>query len=203
MVSQSTFRNTGDDSLATWSFSGDGTAPCKNNVFKFNTVQNTWRASGMALYGGQDITFTDNIVYDTSNYPGLLISTTFSPLPLSGTSTFTRNSLIRAGGSHYGQPHGALKIFTDSLPISGVKVSDLEVDAATYSAIEVVGNQGVSNTTFDTVTIKNPMQQALWIVSGSQGSMSLSNFTVTGAAKGLQNDAQSFTLTQGSNVTGL
>jgi hypothetical protein len=201
-VSNCTFRNTGDDSMATWSFSADGPLPCKNNTFKFNTVQAPWRANCMAIYGGDTITFTDNICYDTSNYPGLLVSTTFSALPFSGTNTMARNTLVRAGGPHYNQEFGALRLFADSAAVSGIAISDTDIQSPTYSGLNFGGGQTMSGVTLDKVTIKDPGTQGIWVTSEAHGGATLSNVTITGATTGLKNDAPGFILTQGSGNTG-
>lgn len=203
-VTQSTFRNTGDDSMATWSYSADGPLPCKNNTFSFNTAVAPWRANCMAVYGGDTITFTDNICYDTSNYPGLLVSTTFSAIAFSGTNTMARNSLVRAGGPHYGQEFGALRVFADTAQISGVVITDTDIESATYSGLQFGGSQRMSNVTIDKMTIANSATQAIWVTSEAQGAVTLSNVVVSGAGVGLKNDAPTnFIITQGSGNSGL
>lgn len=201
-VTQSHFRNTGDDAMATWSFSGDGTLPCKKNTFKFNTVQAPWRANCMAIYGGEDITFTDNLCYDTSNYPGLLVSTTFSALPFGGANTMARNSLIRAGGPHYGQEFGALRLFADSKPVNNVTISDTLIDSSTYSGLHFGGGQAMSAVVIDKLTIKDSGTQGIWITSEAQGGATLSNVTVQGSGTAFKNDASGFTITKGSGNVG-
>ena len=117
VVEQSHLRNTGDDALATWSLqrAGEG-PPCENNVFRHNTVQTVWRANCFAIYGGKDHKIQDSVCADTSNYPGILLATTpaFQPWPFDGTTAIERNTLVRAGGKHYGYDHGALKILRRS-----------------------------------------------------------------------------------------
>ncbi len=205
IVEQSTFRNTGDDSLATWSFSSDGPVPCKNDLFQFNTVQTVWRANCFAIYGGQDIQVEDNLCADTSNYPGLLISTTFSPLPLTGTTAVLRNTLTRAGGPHYGQQYGALRFFADAQPLGGtVNVSDLEIADPTFAGIQFAGTNTTSGVTLDDVTVTNYQTQGIWITSEASGSATVTNVSISGTPNvGLQNDASSaFTLTRGSGNSG-
>jgi hypothetical protein len=112
VVEQSHFRNTGDDSLAAWSPTFDGT-PDTNNTFRFNTVQSPWRATCFAIYGGKDNRIEDNVCADTVEYPGVFLASTaaFSPYPFDGTTSVQRTALTRAGGPMYGQGHGALKLF--------------------------------------------------------------------------------------------
>ncbi len=205
VVEQSSFRNTGDDSLATWSFSADGPLPASNNVFRFNTVQTVWRANCIAVYGGQDNRIEDNTCADTSNYPGLMISTTFSAIPFTGMTTAQRNTLTRAGGMHYNnQEFGALRFMADTQPISNVTVKDLTILSPTFSGIQFGGSQNVSGVTIDNVTVSNYGKSGIRINSESHGSAMANNVTVSGPLnQGMQNDAPSaFQLQRGSGNAG-
>jgi hypothetical protein len=205
VVEQSHFRNTGDDSIATWSYTQDG-PPCVNNTFRFNTVQNVWRATCLAIYGGKDHKIEDNLCADTYNYPGIFLSTTagFQPWPFDGTTTVARNTLTRAGGPHYGYSHGAFKVFSDFSPVHGVQVSDLQIDDSTFYGIHFEGSQAVSQFQFDGVQINGYGTAGMWVTSNARGSVQANNVVVTGPLnKGLQNDAQSaFSFQRGSGDTG-
>ncbi len=205
VVEQSSFRNTGDDSIATWSFSADGPLPASNNVFRFNTIQTVWRANCIAVYGGQDNRIEDNTCADTSNYPGLMISTTFSAMPFTGMTTAQRNTLTRAGGMHYNnQEFGALRFMADTQSISNVTVKDLIIDNPTFSGIQFGGSHNVSGVTIDNVTVSNYGKSGIRINSESHGSAMASNVTVSGSLnQGMQNDAPSaFQLQRGNGNTG-
>lgn len=204
IVEQSSFRNTGDDSIATWSYTADGPAPCDGNVFRFNTVQAVWRANCLAIYGGSNNSMQDNTCADTSNYPGLLLSTTFSAIAFSGMTTVERNTLTRAGGPHYGQQFGALRVFADTAPVSGVNVSDIDIVSPTFSGIHFGGAQQASGITMSGVHVSDYGTVGVWVSSEAHGSAEMDNVTVTGALnKGLQNDApNAFTLNRGSGDTG-
>jgi len=95
VVQQTIIRNTADDGLAMWSdrISDSG------NVFKFNTIQVPILANGIAIYGGNDNSATDNVVVDSVTMGGgLHAGNRFSAVPISGTTTFARNSVLRCGG---------------------------------------------------------------------------------------------------------
>ncbi len=51
IVEHSDFRNNGDDDMAIWSANNQ---ECINNIFRYNTSENCWRASGVAIYGGKN-----------------------------------------------------------------------------------------------------------------------------------------------------
>jgi hypothetical protein len=205
VVEQSSFRNTGDDAIGTWSFAGDGPLPCENDSFRFNTVQTVWRASCLAAYGGKDIHFEDNVCADTSNYPGLLIATSAGSLPFGGTLTAERNTLVRAGGPHYGQEIGALRIFADQLPISGVQVLTMLIEEPTFSGIQFAGAQPSTAIVLRAIEVKNPGTVGISITSEAQGAAQADNVTVEGVppSQGLRNDATAaFSLQRGTGNTG-
>jgi hypothetical protein len=205
IVEQSNLRNTGDDALATWSYTQDG-PPCENNVFRFNTVQLVWRATCLAIYGGKDHKIQDNLCADTSNYPGIFLSTTagFQPWPFTGTTLVERNTLTRAGGPHYGYSHGAFKVFSDFNAVTGVQVSDLDIEDSTFMGIHFEGTQAVSNISFANVQINGYGMMGIWVTSNAHGTVQADNVVVTGPLdKGLQNDDPSgFTFTRGNGDSG-
>jgi hypothetical protein len=204
VVEQSTFRNTGDDALATWSFASDGPAPCENDAFRFNTVQAVWRANCIALYGGKNNLVQDNVCADTADYPGVLVSTTFGALPFDGTTLVQRNTIVRGGGPHYGQEFAALRFFADQAPVSGIQVEDVLIDAPTFSGIQFSGSQLVSGVTLNRITIRDYTTNGIWITSEAHGSTSASDVGVSGPpGSGLKNDASdTFTIERGAGNSG-
>jgi hypothetical protein len=86
-VFNSSFRTTGDDSLAVWSSTfvrDQATDIGHDNHFVNNTIQLPWRANGVAIYGGFGNTIENNLIYDTMNYPGIMLATDHSPQPSRG-----------------------------------------------------------------------------------------------------------------------
>lgn len=205
IIEQSSFRNTGDDAIATWSFSADGPLPTDGNVFRFNTIQTVWRANCIALYGGKDNRVEDNVCSDTSNYPGVMLSTTFSALPFTGTTLVQRNTLLRAGGKHYvNQEFGALRFMADQQPISNIRVQDLDIQGSTFAGLQFGGSQNLSGVVIAGVTIRDSGAASIRVNSESRGSAELAHVTVqSGASQGLQNDAPSaFDLKKGAGNSG-
>jgi hypothetical protein len=93
-VSNSFFRNTGDDAMAMWS----ETTADANNTFDHNTVQTPTLANGIAIYGGKDITVSGNLVADPIREGSALhLGTRFGAQPFSGTINVTNNTTVRAG----------------------------------------------------------------------------------------------------------
>ncbi len=50
IVEQCSFRNNGDDDMASWSRSN---GLCENNTFRYCTAENNWRASSLGFFGGK------------------------------------------------------------------------------------------------------------------------------------------------------
>jgi hypothetical protein len=209
-IEQSTFRNTGDDSIATWSYAADGTAPCQGDVFQFDTVQTVWRASCFALYGGSDNSIESSTCADTSNFSGVFIATTggFDVIPFGGMTTVEHVTLTRAGGWHASYDYngmGALKFFADGKPIAGtIEISDLLLDSPVLAGIQFSGSQEISGVTLSGIQVHNYGTEGIAVDSGSNGSAELDGVAVTGSVNvGLKNDSPStFTLERGSGDTG-
>jgi len=141
-VANSHFRNTGDDALASWSIGTD--PPNHGNVFRFNSVQLPWRANCFGIYGG-GTTIQDSVCTDTQ-YPGILLGRMFNANAFTATKV-TGVSLLRAGGPQYGE-QGALKLNPEQGPVQNIQISNVDIDSATYSAL-----QFAAGNTIDTVSV--------------------------------------------------
>lgn len=205
IVEQSSFRNTGDDSIASWSNMGAG-PPCQSNTFSFDTVQAPWRATCFALYGGKDAKVSSSVCADTSNFPGLYLSTTsaFTPWPFDGITTVEQVTLTRAGGPHYGYDHGALKLYSSASGVHGIHASDLDLEDSTFAGVQIEGAQTVSDVTLSNVTIHGYGTFGIWVTADAKGSASADGVVVTGGTGvGLKNDAGgAFTFQKGAGDSG-
>ncbi|HEX3851059.1 MAG TPA: glycosyl hydrolase family 28-related protein, partial [Polyangiaceae bacterium] len=134
-VTQTHFRNTGDDAMASWSRApvpGFTPGTNTNNAFTFNTVQAPWLANCFGIYGGNDTKVEDNICSDTVMFPGILIAQQFDSMSFGGTTTIARNSLERDGGFDFGDGQCALKLFADQGAMSGFLLKDLLISDSSY-----------------------------------------------------------------------
>jgi hypothetical protein len=87
-------RNTGDDGMAMWS---EITAD-SNDTFDHNTVQTNVLANGIAVYGGNDNTVSNNLVADPIREgSGLQVGSRFNAVPFTGHLWITNNTTVRAG----------------------------------------------------------------------------------------------------------
>jgi hypothetical protein len=200
-VQQSMIRNTGDDGLAMWTESQND----HDNVFQFNTVQLPILANGIAIYGGANNRITDNYVADTlTQGGGIHVGNRFNSIPLSGTTTIARNTLVRAGSYDPGMKFGIGAIWfyaLDANMTGTVNVEDNDFNDSSYEAIQFFG-KSVSNVTFNNDHINGVGTYAVQI--HSDGSAAFNNVTATklGAAGIFSCQGTRFKVTQGAGNSG-
>ncbi len=190
-VFNSNIRYTGDDGLAVWAsqFVKDTSVDIgHDNHFLNNTVQMPWRANGIAIYGGYGNTIENNLIYDTMNYPGIMLATDHSPLPFSGTTLIANNGLYRDGGVFWGeaQQFGAITLFPSTIAIPGVTIRDTDIHDSTYDGIQFKNGSGnMPNVAITNVTIdKSNHGAGILAMSGATGNATLTNVTITNSNTG-------------------
>ena len=158
VVEHCNFRNNGDDGMAIWSAEG---LECINNTYRYNTVENTWRAAGIALYGGKDNKFYNIIVRDNLEV-GITINNLFQgvgfndngmhdfhDITLSGCGTFNDIYNARAGAINI---TGASSAGTK---VQNIRLSNININDSKCDAIRFVKNSGsgIFNITFENISI--------------------------------------------------
>ncbi|SDD48036.1 discoidin domain-containing protein [Glycomyces harbinensis] len=159
-------RASGDDSFALFAATDAGGGDQTGNVYEHLTSTLTWRAAGLAVYGGFGNTFRDIHIADTLVYSGITISSLDFGIPMDGFESdpptrFENISIVRAGGHFWGQQtFPGIWIFSASKTYEGIRVSDVDIVDPTYSGImfqtNYVGGQPqnpVTDTVFTDVTI--------------------------------------------------
>jgi len=190
-VTNSSFRTTGDDSLAVWAnkyVKDQSVDVAHDNTFANNTIQLPWRANGIAIYGGYGNRAENNDIADTANYPGIMLATDHDPLPFSGQTVLTGNRLYRCGGAFWGeaQNFGAITLFPASQDINGVTISDTEIHDSTYDGLQFkTGGGNMPNVAVTNVVIdKSNNGAGILAMGGARGNANLTNVTVTNSATG-------------------
>ncbi|MFB9237638.1 discoidin domain-containing protein [Plantactinospora siamensis] len=142
LVTNSEGRSNGDDAFALFSATDQGGATGNHgNVFENLTATLTWRAAGIAVYGGYDNTFRNLLVADQLTYAGITISSLDFGYPFVGfgaspPTRFENISLIRSGGHFWGaQTFPAMWLFSASKEFRGIRVTDVDIVDPTYSGI--------------------------------------------------------------------
>jgi hypothetical protein len=159
-------RASGDDSFALFAATDAGGGDQTGNVYENLTSILTWRAAGLAVYGGYGNTFRDIHIADTLVYSGVTISSLDFGIPMDGfeadpPTRFENISVVRAGGHFWGQQtFPGIWIFSADKAFQGIRVSDVDIVDPTYSGImfqtKYTGGQPefpVADTVFTDVTI--------------------------------------------------
>ncbi|WP_405930228.1 discoidin domain-containing protein [Streptomyces sp. NBC_00827] len=133
-------RATGDDSFALFSAIDAGGADEKNNLYENLTSILTWRAAGIAVYGGYSNTFRNIHIADTLVYSGITVSSLDFGYPMNGfgtePTTLENISIVRAGGHFWGaQTFPGIWMFSASKVFQGIRVNNVDIVDPTYSGI--------------------------------------------------------------------
>ncbi|MFJ1594199.1 discoidin domain-containing protein, partial [Kitasatospora albolonga] len=140
LVTNNEARATGDDSFALFSAIDAGGADMKNNVYENLTSILTWRAAGVAVYGGYDNTFRNIHIADTLVYSGITVSLLDFGYPMNGFGTrptrIENVSIVRSGGHFWGsQTFPGIWLFSASKVFQGIRISNVDIVDPTYSGI--------------------------------------------------------------------
>jgi len=131
------FRNNGDDAMVTWAQDTTGSKPTTFNTFRFNTVENNYRASGLALYGGQKHVAHHCIILDNFAGAGIRVNSTFVATPFATDSymdisemtmercgTIEDQFLTKIGAIQF----DVVKYNVNNINLSNIDVKDAQVD---------------------------------------------------------------------------
>ena len=199
-VTQCNLRNNGDDSLAVWS--PNNTGENSGDTFSYNTIQCTWRADGMAFYGGAGNNMLSNVVTDTLDQAGILIAQEFGSNNFGGTCDIINNTLLRTGGSFGGGDYGAIQLWADEGALDGAfNVQSDTVSNSTFSGVVFQGG-GANGGTFDGLSIGNSGVDGIEVYGGASGSATFSNTVVTGSNGLANNSGGAFTINRGAGNAG-
>ncbi|SDT71818.1 glycosyl hydrolase family 28-related protein [Actinoplanes derwentensis] len=138
-------RNTGDDALAAWS----ETITDSGNVFDHNTIQTPTLANGIAIYGGENTTVSNNLIADPVREGSALhAGTRFGAEPFTGHLLFRNNTTVRAGTQELNWRIGLGAIWFYAL--QGTIAADVRVTGdhyldSTYNAVMLVADWPVKD----------------------------------------------------------
>ncbi|HZM81818.1 MAG TPA: discoidin domain-containing protein [Candidatus Limnocylindrales bacterium] len=168
LVSNVEGRSNGDDAFALFSATDAGASTANNgNVFENLSATLTWRAAGVAVYGGFNNIFRNMYIADMLTYSGITISSLDFGFPFIGFGsppTQVQNvSLVRAGGHFWGnQTFGAIWCFAASREFRAIRVSDVDIVDPTYSGIMFQSKypeaQPVTDTVFTNISISGALK---------------------------------------------
>ncbi|MFF5054198.1 discoidin domain-containing protein [Micromonospora sp. NPDC000663] len=224
LVSNNDARATGDDSFALFSAIDAGGADMRDNVYENLTSTLTWRAAGVAVYGGYGNTFRNIYIADTLVYSGITISSLDFGYPMNGfgaspPTRFENISIVRAGGHFWGaQTFPAIWVFSASKVFQGIRVSDVDIVDPTYSGIMFQTNYlngqpqfPITDTVFTNISISGARKSgdaydaksgfAIWAnpmpetgQGPAVGSVTFNSLRLSNNAVDIQNTTSTFTI---------
>ncbi|WP_216857085.1 galactose-binding domain-containing protein [Paenibacillus tritici] len=225
LVSNNEARATGDDSFALFSAIDSGGSDMKDNVYENLTSILTWRAAGVAVYGGYANTFRNIYIADTLCYSGITISSLDFGYAMNGfgaspTTNFQNISVVRSGGHFWGaQTFPAIWVFSASKVFQGIRVSDVDIIDPTYHGImfqtNYVGNSPqfpVADTIFTNITISGAQKSGdafdaksgvgIWANESAEagqgpavGNVVFNNLKIQNTVTPIKNTTSTFTIT--------
>ncbi len=226
LVSNNESRASGDDSFALFNAQDGGGGEVTGNTYENLTSILTWRAAGIAVYGGYDNVFRNLYVADTLVYSGITISSLDFGIPMNGfgaspPTRFENISIVRAGGHFWGaQTFPGIWVFSASKIFQGIRVSDVDIVDPTYSGIMFQTNYDggrpqfpVADTVFTNVSITGARRSGdqfdaksgfgIWVNEMPEanqgpavGSVTFNNLTMSDNAQDLRNTTTTFTITR-------
>jgi len=172
------FRNNGDDAMVTWAQDTTGSRPTIFNTFRFNTVENTYKASGLAFYGGQRHVAHHCIIRDNFGGAGIRVNSTFVATPFATDSymnisemsvercgTFQDQWLVKIGAINF----DVVKYDVNNINLNNIDVKDAQVDGILIN--DVQHKFSLNNVNFNDINIVNTGSNQL----GSGFGISVSN----------------------------
>ncbi len=224
LVSNNESRATGDDSFALFNAQDGGGGEVTGNTYENLTSILTWRAAGIAVYGGYDNVFRNIYVADTLVYSGITISSLDFGIPMNGfgaspPTQFQNVSLVRTGGHFWGaQTFPGIWVFSASKIFQGIRVSDVDIVDPTYSGIMFQTNYSggqpqfpVADTVFTNVSISGARKSGdafdaksgfgIWVnelpeagQGPARGSVTFNNLVLSNNAVDVRNTTSTFTI---------
>ncbi|MEI2393940.1 galactose-binding domain-containing protein [Paenibacillus phytohabitans] len=156
-VRNTNVRNNGDDGLAVWPSNTFGAPDGVNNTFSYNTIENNWRAGGIAFFGGSGHKADHNYIIDTVGGSGIRLNTTFPGAHFNNNTgiLFSDTTIINSGTSRdlYDGERGAIDLEASSDPIKNVTFTNIDIINTQRDAIQFGYGGGFSNIVFNNINI--------------------------------------------------
>lgn len=201
-VTRCSFRNNGDDDMASWSTGG----MANNNEFSYCTAENNWRASSLGFFGGENhyahhIAISDGMecgARATCDFAGTGFGT-------SGLIRFSEISIRRCGskagtpgqqGGFWGSADAALNFSAGyAYDLRNILAENIDIYDSRTNAININANSGknVSNIELKNIRIHGVGDYAygVYIAPSVKGSGRWSNITCEGVVEPWMSDVPS------------
>lgn len=187
-VTRCSFRNNGDDDMASWSTG----SMASSNEFSFCTAENNWRASSLGFFGGKNQSAHHITIYDAMEC-GARVTCDFAGTGFSNDGQIHLHDItIRRCGSKRGTPgeqggfwgsaDAALNFSAGyAYDLRNVRAENIDVLDSRDNAVAVNANSGksVSNLELHNISIRNvgTFAYGLFIASSVKGNGHWSNIS--------------------------
>lgn len=152
-VRHCSFRDNGDDALAVWPSSEAGAPEGYSNVFHHNSVEFTYRAGGLGIFGGYGHRVHHNLIKDGTDNAGLRFTEDFPGYHFANNAGIYvyENTLVGRGTSLdvWNWPRGAIEVAG-----AGIQNLFFENNDILHSPRHAIQLQGGSGLYFTTTTIR-------------------------------------------------
>jgi hypothetical protein len=197
-------RGTGDDAMAINATEGAGYTPMNNIRYVSNTSVDAYGGKGIAVYGGHNLTVTNNLITDSARYDGIEIGY-FSQSASISNALVSGNVLMRCGGNGYNDMTAALEVGTQNTNIidQGITTSGNIVSNSIYGGLMVDDS---TNCTFtgNVITMWNQGTYGVTIWANAIGNGSFTGNSVDNLPGFIAyvNNSSSYTATLSGNSWG-
>lgn len=185
LIDNNSIRGCGDDGIAVLSEAGSPGGISVNDTYLHNTVTCTWWGHNCDIAGGYGHVVEGNYLADNAGAGVFTVNLprSYPMAPLTG-AVIRDNVFVRGGGNYYGQRRGAVWMFTNSSPVSGVSLIGNEIVDPLFSGIQIMGAVSQSDR-FEGNRIINPGAEAVSIEPGAVGKATFADNIVIGLKPGL------------------
>ncbi len=220
LITNNEGRGNGDDAFALFSATDAGGGANTGNVFENLTATLTWRAAGVAVYGGHSNTFRNLYIADQLVYSGITISSLDFGYPFVGfgpeVTTLQNISIVRSGGHFWGnQTFPAIWCFAATHAFRAIRVSDVDIVDPTYSGImfqtKYPEQTAITDTVFTNISISGAQRSGdafdaksgfgIWAnelpepgQGPARGSVTFTNLRFSNNFQNIKNTTTTFTL---------
>jgi hypothetical protein len=184
-VEHCSFRNNGDDDMASWS-TGNWS---ENNTFRYNTAENNWRASSIGFFGGKNNTAEYCVVIDALE-AGIRAVGDFSGTGFAndGNIRFSNISIYHSGcksgavgvsGDFWGNQNGAVNLLASGYyDLVNINLNNVYIHDSRWNAIHIGSSnrRQVTGLRLNDITIDGTENYGIYFVNTS-GTGTYSNIT--------------------------
>ena len=158
IVEHCDYRNNGDDDMGIWSANNQ---ECINNTFRYNTSENCWRASGVAIYGGKNNSAYNILIKDNLEV-GIRVNNAFAGYAFDAVGIHVLHdiTIISCGTFNdlFNNPVGAIDLMctnVDGTKVQNVNFYNIDIIDSKNDAIyfNKQSGDGFYNFTFENITI--------------------------------------------------